>query len=91
MHDRTSFYGIDPQESRQRARAMRSGAGDLSSMVAGIGSMLGQVTWAGPGAGRFLDEWDGALRPEIEAATENLHQNAQELDRRADLQDQASR
>ena len=47
MHDRTSFHGIDPHESRQQARGMRSGAGELSSMVAGIGSMLQQVTWSG--------------------------------------------
>ncbi|PZR51573.1 hypothetical protein DNL40_15890 [Xylanimonas oleitrophica] len=91
MHDKSTFYGIDPQQSREHARAMRSGAGDLSDIVGAIGSMLSQVTWTGPGAERFLQEWDGALRPELENATQNLRENAAELDRRAEMQEEASR
>ncbi|MBO1750795.1 hypothetical protein J4G33_03160 [Actinotalea sp. BY-33] len=91
MYDKTTFHGIDPEYSREQARAMQAGAGDLSSMVGAVSSLLSQVTWTGPGAQRFVAEWDGALRPELEAATENLQQNAAELARRAQMQEEASR
>ena len=44
MYDKSTFHGIDPQYSRQQARAMRTGAGDLDGIVGQIGSMLSQVT-----------------------------------------------
>ena len=91
MYDKSTFYGIDPQHSRQQARAMRTGAGELDSIVGQIGSMLSSVTWSGAGADRFLGEWHGALRPEIQAAAENIRTNSVELDRRAQLQEDASR
>ena len=70
---------------------MRTGAGDLDGIVGQIGSMLGQVQFSGPGAERFLGEWDGALRPQLQAAAENIRSNSVELDRRAQLQEDASR
>ena len=91
MYDKSTFHGIDPQYSRQQARAMRTGAGDLDGIVGQIGSMLSQVTFTGPGAERFLGEWDGALRPQLQAAAENIRTNSVELDRRAQLQEDASR
>lgn len=91
MYDKSTFHGIDAQYSRQQARAMQTGAGDLDGIVGQIGSLLSQVQWSGPGAQRFLGEWDGALRPELQAAAENIRQNAVELDRRAQMQEEASR
>lgn len=91
MYDRSTFHGIDAQQSRQQARAMKTGAGDLDGIVGQIGSLLSQVQWSGAGAERFLGEWDGALRPELAAAAENIRQNAVELDRRAQMQEDASR
>ena len=91
MYDKSTFHGIDPQYSRQQARAMQTGAGDLDRIVGQIGSLLSQVQWSGPGAQRFRGEWDGALRPELQAAAENIRSNAVELDRRAQMQEDASR
>lgn len=91
MYDRTRFFGIDPQQSRQHARAMQTGAGQIDGIVGQIGSLLDSVQWSGPGAQRFLGEWGGALRPELQAAAENIRQNAVELERRAQMQEDASR
>lgn len=91
MYDKRTFHGIDAQQSRQQARAMRTGAGELDGVVGQIGALLSQVQWSGAGADRFLGEWDGALRPELQAAAENIRQNSVELDRRAQMQEDASR
>lgn len=91
MHDRSQFYGIDPEYSREASRRMDDGAASLKSMVGSVSAMLAQVTWVGGDAERFVGEWEGSLRPELAAATENLRENAAELSRRADMQDEASR
>lgn len=91
MHDRSQFYGIDPEYSREASRRMDDGAASLRSMVGSVSAMLAQVTWVGGDAERFVGEWEGSLRPELAAATENLRENAAELSRRADMQEEASR
>lgn len=91
MFDKSTFFGIDAQHSRQQARAMRTEAGELNGIVGQISSLLGDVQWSGPGADRFLGDWDGALRPELKAAAENLIQNSIQLDQRAQMQEDASR
>lgn len=91
MYDKSQFYGIDPDTSREASRRMGDGASGLQAMVGSISAMLSQVTWVGADASRFASEWDGSLRPELAAATENLRENAAELDRRARMQEEASR
>ena len=91
MYDKSTFFGIDAQQSREHARAMRTGAGQLDGIVGQIGSLLDSVQWSGPGADRFVGEWSGALRPELRAAAENIRENSVELDRRAQMQEDASR
>lgn len=89
-HDASRFYGIDTEYARTSSRQMDSSASDLGGMVGNISAMLGSVVWTGPAAKRFKQDWDGALRPELEAATTSLAENARELHRRADMQDQVS-
>lgn len=91
MYDKTQFHGIDPEYSRQASRRMDDGAASLKEMVGSISAMLSQVTWVGADAQRFAGEWDGSLRPELQAATQNLQENAAELARRAQMQEEASR
>lgn len=90
MYDRSRFYGIDTQYSRDASRQMDSQASDLAGMVNDVSALVDSVLWLGPAAERFKQDWDGSLRPELQAATESLHENAAELRRRADLQDEVS-
>ncbi len=90
MYDRSRFYGIDTQYSRDASRQMDSQASDLGGMVNDVSALVDSVLWLGPAAERFKQDWDGSLRPELQAATESLHENAAELRRRADLQDEVS-
>lgn len=90
MYDRNTFYGLDPEYSRNASRGMEQGAGDLGSLVGSISAMLDSITWEGAGAKRFLGDWNGALRPELQAVTESLAESAQELRVRAEMQEQAS-
>ncbi|GMA30754.1 WXG100 family type VII secretion target [Litorihabitans aurantiacus] len=90
MYDRNTFYGIDPEYSRNASRGMEQGAGDLGSLVGSISAMLDSITWEGAGAKRFLGDWNGALRPELQAVTQSLTESAHELRRRAEMQEQAS-
>ena len=90
-HDASRFYGIDTTYARDNSRQMDSNAQDLGSMVGNISAMINSVVWTGPGAKRFKQDWDGALRPELEAARDSLSDCARELGRRADMQDEISR
>lgn len=89
-YDRTTFYGIDTQATRQGAQQMQGSADDLGSMVNDISALLSEVLWIGPAAQRFKGEWDGSMRPQMQQASDSLHQNAAEMHRRADAQDAAS-
>jgi len=90
-HDPSQFYGLDPEYSREASRGMEASADDLRSMVGDISATLGEVLWIGPAAQRFKQDWDGSLRPELQAATDSLTDNARELYRRAEMQDEVSR
>lgn len=91
MHDAQNFWGLDPEYARDASGRMESSAVELGSMVNQISGLLQSVTWEGPGARRFTQDWSGAVAPDLRAATESLSQNAAELRRRADMQDEVSR
>lgn len=90
-HDASRFSGIDTTYARESSQRMDANAQDLGAMVGSISAMLGSVVWVGPAAKRFKQDWDGALRPELEAASRSLSENARELHRRAEMQDEVSR
>lgn len=89
-YDRSTFYGIDTQSTREGATQMQGNADDLGSMVQDISALLQDVLWIGPAAQRFKGEWDGSMRPQMQQAAESLAANATEMRRRADAQDAAS-
>lgn len=90
-HDASQFYGIDTGYARESSQQMEANAEDLGAMVGNMSAMLDSVVWVGPAAKRFKQDWDGSLRPELEGATRSLSENARELRRRADMQDEVSR
>lgn len=90
-HDKSQFYGLDPEYSREASRGMQASADDLQGMVSDVSAVLDSVLWIGPAAHRFKQDWDGSLRPELTAACESLSDNARELHRRAEMQDEVSR
>lgn len=89
-YDRSTFYGIDTNATRGSARQMQSNADDLGSMVGDISSLLESVLWLGPGAQNFKSDWDGSMKPQLNQASDSLRSNAEEMNRRADMQDSAS-
>lgn len=89
-HDASRFYGIDTGYARQSSREMDASAQDLGGMVGNISALLESVVWIGPSAKRFKQDWDGSLRPELEAASRSLSESAGELQRRAEMQDEVS-
>ncbi|WP_029145963.1 hypothetical protein [Microbacterium luticocti] len=90
MYDRSRFYGIDTQYTRDQSQRMDSHATELKGVVDSVSALVDQVLWIGPAADRFKQDWDGALRPELAQAADSLRENAAELRRRADLQDEVS-
>lgn len=90
MYDRSRFYGIDTEYSRTESTTMDSHAQALNGMVSKVSALVDSVLWLGPGAQRFKQDWDGALRPQLQSAADNLHENAAEMRRRADMQDEVS-
>ncbi|WP_129667267.1 WXG100 family type VII secretion target [Phytoactinopolyspora endophytica] len=91
MVDKSSFMGIDPEQTQEASQQMDASADNLGAMVNMLGSMLDSVYWTGDDATRFMADWNGSLRPELDRATENIRENAVELNRRARMQDEASR
>jgi hypothetical protein len=89
-YDRSRFYGLDPDEAEHGSRHMNEGASQVRGMVDQISALLGEVVWEGADSQRFLGDWDGSLRPELNRAMANLQENADELGRRAQMQRQAS-
>lgn len=90
-HDKSQFYGLDPEYSREASQGMQASADDLRGVVSDISAVLDSVLWIGPAAHRFKQDWDGSLRPELQAACDSLTDNGRELYRRAELQDEVSR
>lgn len=90
MHDKSQFHGIDPETTRTASRQMEATADNLKGLVGSISKMLDGVVWEGADARRAVDDWNGALRPELEAVTDNMRENSIELERRARLQEEAS-
>ena len=89
-YDRSRFHGMDPDEAEHGSRRMNEGASEVRGMVSQISALLGEVVWEGADSQRFLGDWDGNLRPELNRAMANLQENADELNRRAQMQRQAS-
>ena len=82
-YDRSTFYGIDPDETDHGARQVNEGATQIRGMVGAISSMLDSFVWEGGDAERFMGDWGGSLRPELHKAMDNLQANVDELHRRA--------
>ncbi len=89
-YDRSKFHGMDPDEAEQGSRRMNEGAEQVRGIVGQVSALLDSVVWEGADSQRFMGDWDGSLRPELNRAMDNLQGNADELGRRAQMQRQAS-
>lgn len=89
-YDRSTFYGMDPDEADRGSRQVNEGASQVRGMVGAISSMLDSIVWEGEDSSRFMGDWNGSLRPELHRALDNLQANADELSRRAQLQREVS-
>ncbi len=90
MHDVHNFWGLDPEFARNASGRMETSAVELGSLVASISSLLASVQWEGPNARRFAQDWQGAYGGQLRTAQESLTDNAAELRRRAQMQEDAS-
>lgn len=89
-YDRSKFYGMDPDEAEHGSRQVNEGASQVRGMVGAISSLLDSIVWEGDDSHRFMSDWNGSLRPELNRAMDNLQANADELHRRAQLQREVS-
>lgn len=86
----TEFMGMNVEQARGAAHQMDGGASAVQGLVDQITAMLGSVTWVGEDAKAFQADWNGSFRPQLGGAVQALRENARELSRRADAQEQIS-
>ena len=81
---------IDVDQARGFAGQIQGGLGSMNSLLEQIGALIGDIYWEGDDKKRFEADWNGNFRPEAAKATTALQDNADELLRRADAQEQLS-
>ena len=87
----STWRGLDPESSRRGAAELDQGAEQVGAAVAALDQLWEALQWFGPEAARQGDAWFGQHRGELRRAREELHGNAGELVRRAQMQEDASR
>jgi hypothetical protein len=81
---------IDVGQARGFASQIQGGLGSMQSLLEHIGALIGDIYWEGDDKKHFEADWHGNFRPEAARATDALQENANELLRRADAQEQLS-
>ena len=95
MVDRSQFHGMDTESSREGARQLDSGATEVQGMLDLANQAIQALRSspygaAGPGFAQWDQTWTGEVNPQLQRAVENLRSNASELNRRAQMQEEAS-
>lgn len=85
-----TFLGADTEALRAQAELTGNGARQLEGLALRIGIAVRTATWIGPDADRFRDDFESRVRERIEEALEDLRRRLEELQREAEVQDQAS-
>ena len=85
-----TFWGADTAQLRQHSTVLRSGGQRLDDMITTLTSTVNGVEWFGADAEEFRDLFGALCASRIEPAGGALASLAEECDRHADEQDDAS-
>lgn len=81
---------MDTQQARGHASRINHGVSEVQGLIDQITSLLDGIYWEGEDKRRFMDSWEGQLRPTASRVIQQLQDSADELRRRADEQDALS-
>lgn len=84
------MYGADADELDRLAFEMSSAADDIEAQSGLLTQMLRGIDWIGGVAARFTGDWDGHHVPAVSGSVRFLREAAQNLQRQASEQRQAS-
>lgn len=80
-----AFYGMDPEEVRDRADDLDRAARELEEMLGALGSAVGSAEWVGPDADDFRSRWaevrsrgDSRIVPDLQSHRQVLEENIEE-------------
>ena len=85
-----AFYGMDPEEVRDRAGDLDRAARELEEMMSTLTSAVGAVQWVGPDADEFRSQWDQVRSRSDSQIVPDLQSHRQILEENIEEQEQAS-
>lgn len=85
-----SFLGADTEQLREQARATTNGSGRIEDLVASLDGTVQGVTWVGPDADAFREQWNAMVLARVREAVALLAERSRELERNAQEQDTTS-
>lgn len=86
----SGFYGMDTQQVRDHGAACRTGMNRIDELRGALDSAVASVTWEGPDADSFRDQWLQLSSGRISALLAELEDQASQLEGEADQQDVVS-
>ncbi len=84
------FYGADVEQLRSLGGELSRQATALESIVSRLTPKVEQVSWTGPDAQRFLDDWHARLAVLLRKVAEELQGASQRALQNATAQEDAS-
>ena len=81
---------MDTGQARGHAGQINSGVSMVQGLIDEITDMVDGLFWNGKDNQRFTADWTGNLRPQATRVMTTLRATADDLNRRADEQDQLS-
>lgn len=86
----SGFYGMNTQQVRDHAAACRAGLSRIDELRSTLDTSVADVTWVGPDADSFRDQWVQLSSQRINGLIAELEGRAAQLDGEADQQDVVS-
>ena len=86
----SGFYGMDTQQVRDHSAACRTGMNRIEELRGALDGAVTSVTWEGPDADSFRDEWLQLSSGRISGLLAELEDQASQLEGEADQQDAVS-
>ncbi|PZP15255.1 MAG: hypothetical protein DI611_09810 [Brachybacterium faecium] len=86
----SGFYGMDTQQVRDHSAACRTGMNRIEELRGALDGAVTSVTWEGPDADSFRDQWLQLSSGRISGLLAELEGQASQLEGEADQQDVVS-
>lgn len=85
-----SFSGMNPDQGREVATAIRKAGTDIQDQIDQLTSQVTGVEWVGPDYDAFVADWNAFVSSDVATATDLFNTKADALDTHADEQDDTS-